>query len=192
MAVAAYVRVSTQGQKLSGQKAAITRWLNNHKLSDDVTWFEDHETGANLDRPGFQDLQSAIFDGEVDTVVIWKLDRLSRSLIDGITILADWADRGVRVVAVTQQIDMSGALGRMVAAVMLSLAEIEREYIRERQAAGIAVAKAEGRYTGRKPGSTKAKPKEARRLRKRGLTVPQISQALGVSPRTVARYFQPG
>ena len=89
-------------------------------------------------------------------VVVWKLDRLSRRQRDGVDLLADWCDRGVRVVAVTQQIDLSGAVGRMVASVLFGLAEIESEYRRERQAAGIAVAKERGIYRGRRPGTTKA------------------------------------
>ena len=87
-------------------------------------------------------------------VVVWKLDRISRRQKDGINLLADWCERGVRVVSVTQQIDLSGAVGRMVASVMFGLAEIELEYRRERQAAGIRVAKSQGVYTGRKKGTT--------------------------------------
>ena len=65
-----------------------------------VQWFTDKETGDNLDRKAFRKLQEAIFNGEVKTVVCWKLDRLSRSLRDGINVLCDWCDRGLRVVSV--------------------------------------------------------------------------------------------
>ena len=85
----------------------------------------------------------AIFDGTIKTVIVWKLDRISRRLQDGINRIADWCERGVRVVSITQQIDLSGPVGRMVASVMFGLAEIELEYRRERQHAGIAVAKPE-------------------------------------------------
>lgn len=61
----------------------------------------------------------------VKTAVVWKLDRISRRQRDGINVLADWCERDVRVVSVTQQIDLSGAVGRMVASVMFGLAEIE-------------------------------------------------------------------
>jgi DNA invertase Pin-like site-specific DNA recombinase len=90
---------------------------------------------------------------------------------------------------VTQQIDLNGALGSMLASVMFGLAEIELEYRRERQAAGIKVARARGIYQGRQRGSTKAKPQRARALRDRGLTVPEIAQSLGTSERTVFRYL---
>jgi DNA invertase Pin-like site-specific DNA recombinase len=90
---------------------------------------------------------------------------------------------------VTQQIDLSGPVGRMVASVLFGLAEIEWEYRRERQAAGIAVAKAQGVYHGRQQGTTKALPQRAATLRQRGLTVLEIATALGVSERTVFRYL---
>jgi DNA invertase Pin-like site-specific DNA recombinase len=75
-----------------------------------------------------------VFDGLVRTVVVWKLDCLSRRQRQGINLLADWCDRGVRVVSVTQQVDLSGPVGQMVASLMFGLAEIELEYRRERQA----------------------------------------------------------
>jgi DNA invertase Pin-like site-specific DNA recombinase len=81
-------------------------------------------------------------------------------------------------------------MGRMIAALMLGLAEIEWEYRRDRQAAGIAVAKRDGVYRGRQPGTTKGQPNRARELQAKGLTAPEIAQALGVSPRTVFRYLQ--
>jgi DNA invertase Pin-like site-specific DNA recombinase len=90
---------------------------------------------------------------------------------------------------VTQQIDLSGPVGRMVASVLFGLAEIEWEYRRERQAAGIAVARGQGVYHGRQKGTTKAQPQRAQILRQRGLTVVEIATALGISERTVFRYL---
>jgi DNA invertase Pin-like site-specific DNA recombinase len=77
----------------------------------------------------------------------------------------------------------------MVASVLFGLAEIEAEYRRERQAAGIAVAKRNGVYRGRQQGTSKAQPTRAQTLRARGLTIPEIAQALGLSPRTTFRYL---
>ncbi|MDB5352391.1 MAG: hin 6 [Planctomycetota bacterium] len=93
------------------------------------------------------------------------------------------------MVVVTQQIDLGGAVGRMVASVLFGLAEIELEYRRERQAAGIAVAKRRGAYHGRQKGTTKAKPGRARQLRDQGLSVAEIAKALAVSDRSVFRYL---
>ncbi len=189
--IGCYCRVSTSRQKNDSQRAEISRWLRGSSIpADAVVWFEDKETGKTLKRPGFDRLKQAIFEGRIKTVIVWKLDRISRRQREGINLLADWCDRGIRVVVVTQQIDLTGAVGRMVASVMFGLAEIELEYRRERQAAGIAVAKARGVYKGRKPGTTKANPARAQELRARGLVVPEISTALGVSERTVFRYLR--
>jgi DNA invertase Pin-like site-specific DNA recombinase len=189
MMVAIYMRVSTVGQNTAGQKREIQRWLNGNGIVD-VRWYVDKATGDNTDRPAFQRLQKAVFGGEVKTVVVWKLDRLSRSLRDGINVLADWCDRGLRVVSVTQQIDFNGAVGKMLAAVLLGVAEMEQETRRERQAAGIAAAKERGVYNGRQPGTTKAKPKRAAELRGQGLSDSEVAAAMNVSRRTVQRYLR--
>jgi DNA invertase Pin-like site-specific DNA recombinase len=166
------------------------RWLRHQRIrARRVTWFEDTETGRTLRRPTFEQLQRAIFNGAVQTVVVWKLDRLSRRQRDGVNLLADWCERGVRVVVVTQHIDLSGPVECLVASVLCGLAEIEQEYRREWQAAGIAVAKRKGVYCGRVKGTTKAKPTRARTLHLRGLTASEIANALHVSVRTVFRYL---
>ena len=188
--VACYCCVSTRQQKTDSQKAEIQRWLKGHGLNPKtVQWFEDHESGKTIQRSGFDSLQQKIFSGQIKTVVVRKLDRLSRRLKEGINVLADWCEQGVRIVSVTQQIDLTGPVGRMVASVMFGLAEIELEYRRERQAAGIRVARNRGIYQGRKSGTTKALPKRAIELRDRGLKIPEIANALNVSERSVFRYL---
>ena len=189
--MACYCRVSSPRQKTDSQKAEIIRWLQGCDIaSSAVQWFEDTETGTALRRPAFERLQHAIFAGTITMVVVWKLDRLSRRLRDGVNLLAEWCERGVRIVVVTQQLDLHGAVGHMMASVLFGLAEIELEYRRERQAAGIAVARQNGVYRGRRKGTTKTKPTRAQALRARGLTVPEIARALGLSSRTVFRYLR--
>jgi DNA invertase Pin-like site-specific DNA recombinase len=188
--VGAYCRVSSRHQKNDAQVAEITRWLDGHGIEPaQVQWYLDKESGKTMSRPEFDRLQRDIFNGMVKTVVVWKLDRLTRRLRDGVNLLADWCERGLKIVAVTQQIELNGPLGRMIAAVLLGLAEIELEYRHERQMAGIEVAKKKGIYKGRLKGTTKAKPQRARELRDQGLTVPEIAKALGASERTIWRYL---
>jgi len=188
--VACYCRVSSARQKTDSQKPEIRRWLQSNGIDPATAeWFEDKETGRTLNRPAFDRLQKSIFAGTVKMVVVWKLDRLFRRQRDGTNLLAEWCEHGVRVAAVTQQIDLSGAVGRMVASVLFGLAEIESKYRQERQAAGIAVAKERGVYRGRQRGTTKAPPPRAQELRGRGLTVQKIAAALGVSRRTALRYL---
>jgi DNA invertase Pin-like site-specific DNA recombinase len=189
MANAVYIRVSsTKGQKTDSQRAELEAWLKRQRLKA-VQWFEDRESATTMQREAFQKLQAAIFAGQIDTVVVWKLDRLARSLKEGVNVLADWCQRGVRVIAVTQRIDLSGPVGHLIASLLFGIAEIELHHARERQAAGIALARKRGVYTGRQPGTTKAAPARARALRKQGLTVPEIAQALGVKERTVYNYI---
>ncbi|NLS94435.1 MAG: recombinase family protein [Planctomycetaceae bacterium] len=190
MKTVVYIRVSTVGQNEAGQRTEIERWLIGNGIDPvSVAWFIDRETGDNLDRPDFGRLQAAVFAGEVKTVVVWKLDRLSRSLRDGIDTLCDWLSRGVRLVSVTQQLDFAGPAGKMIAAVLFAVAEMEQQTRRERQAAGIAVAKTQGKYKGRKQGTTKKDPSRAGALRQQGLKDSEIAQALGVTRRTVQRYL---
>ena len=137
-------------------------------------------------------MQDAIFAGEIDTVVVWKLDRLARNLKEGVNVLADWCQRGVRVISITQQVDLSGSVGNLIASLLFGIAEIELQHSKERQAIGIALAKKRGVYTGRRLGTTKATPARARALRKQKLTIPEIAQALGVKQRTVYNYLSSG
>jgi DNA invertase Pin-like site-specific DNA recombinase len=189
LTIAAYVRVSTRHQHDDGQRAEIKKWLDGNAIDPKlVTWYSDKESGTTLRRPGFEQLQRDIFDGKVRTVILWKLDRLSRRLKDGVVTLADWCDKGLKVVVVTQALEFNGAIGRTLAALLLGLAEIENEFRKERQAAGIAVAKKKGKYKGRANGTLKGNPARVQELRDKGLTAPEISTALGISLRTVWRY----
>ena len=163
--------------------------MDGHGITD-VRWYLDKgKTGDNLNRPAFEQLQADIFDGIIKTVVVFKLDRLSRSLQDGINTLCGWLDNGIRLVSVSQAHDFKGGTGKLIASVLFSIAEMEQETRRERQAAGIAAAKADGVYFGRKVGTFKGKPKRAGQLRERGLNDDEIANALGISRRTVQRYL---
>jgi DNA invertase Pin-like site-specific DNA recombinase len=188
--IAVYIRVSSHSQKGDSQKAAIAHWLASHSHAlADVRWYEDKETGKTLQRAGFQALQADIFRGVVKTVIVWKLDRLARSLREGVNVLADWCQRDVRVVAVTQQVDLVGTVGHLIASLLFGLAEMELQHIKERQAAGIALAKAKGVYKGRQKGTVKANPQRAKALHAQGLSGQEIANALHISARTVFRYL---
>jgi DNA invertase Pin-like site-specific DNA recombinase len=186
----AYLRVSSADQRHDSQRAEVEQWLAGQGIDPAaVAWYVDVESGRKMERTELDRLKADIFAGKVRTVVVYKVDRLARRLRDGLNLLCDWTERGVRFVSVTQQIDVSGTMGRMVAALLLGLAELEWEYRKERQAAGIAVAKRNGAYKGRRPGTTKGKPTRARELAEKGMHAPEIATALGVSERTVFRYL---
>ena len=190
---AVYVRISDASQNAASQKRELETWLNGHSIDrSKVKWYIDTACGDNLQRPEFKKMQRDIFGGIVHTVIVWKLDRLSRSLKDGIDIVCSWCEQGIRLVSTSQMIDFSGQVGKIIAAVLLGFAELEQETRRERQAAGIKVAKEKGVYTGRKPGAVKAgvDPKRAVELREKGQTQEEIARALGVSVSSVRRYLR--
>jgi DNA invertase Pin-like site-specific DNA recombinase len=190
MSTAIYLRVaSPKGQKTDSQRAELEAWLKRHHYKS-VQWFEDHESATPMQRDAFQRLQAATFAGTITTVVGRKLTRLARSLKEGVNGLADWGQRGVSIIAVTQQIDLSGPVGHLIASLLFGIAEIELQHAKERQAAGIALAKQRGVYTGRQRGTTKAAPARAQTLRKHGLTMREIAQALSVKERTVYAYLK--
>ena len=188
MSVGIYIRVSTIGQNEAGQRAEIERWLRGNGIKG-AKWYLDKESGDTLQRPAFERLQRDVFNGQITTIIVWKLDRLSRSMRDGVVTLCDWLDKGLRFVSVTQGFDFQNTIGKLIAALLFGVAEMEQETRRERQTAGIAVAKSNGTYKGRKAGSTKAKPNRAKQLRAGGLTIAEVATSLGVSRRTVSRYI---
>ncbi|OQA91380.1 MAG: DNA-invertase hin [Elusimicrobia bacterium ADurb.Bin231] len=150
--VGIYCRVSTLDQEkgLKSQEKSLKDYCDNHDFSN-LVWYKDKVTGSTTDRPAFNKLKQDIFNGKVDTVICWKLDRLSRSLKDGITILTDWLDKNVRVIATAQQLDFSGAVGQLIASVLFAIAAMERENLRENTKRGMAAAKAKGVKLGKRP-----------------------------------------
>jgi DNA invertase Pin-like site-specific DNA recombinase len=180
-------------QNAASQRAEITKWLAGNGIDPTtVLWFEDKDSGDHLDRPAFERMQKRVFDGQVKTIVCYKLDRISRSLRDGIDVLCSWLEKSIRVVATSQQLDFSGTVGKLIASVLFAVAELEQSTRRERQAAGIAVAREKGLFTGRKKGATKkgVDTSRAATLRQQGLTQEEIAQALGVSVSSVRRYLK--
>jgi DNA invertase Pin-like site-specific DNA recombinase len=122
-------------------------------------------------------------------VVLWKLSDLVTRFRAVLTMLAAWGERGVRVVIVSNGIDLHPETNGATFPLLRALAETELEFRRDRQKRGIAVAKARGNYPGRKPGTTKEKPRRAATLRGKGYTVAEIAEMLGVSKRTAFRYL---
>jgi len=183
---AVYTRVSTDGQRDDSQKKALRDYLKSHGITN-VRWYADRVSGKTLDRPAMKAMQADVFGGKVAAVLVWRLDRLARNLRDGINLLADLCQRGVRVVSLCEQLDLNGSVGQIIASVLFGVAQMEREAINERIRAGIAARKAKGLPTGRRPGQcpkwSPAKRKVdvalAKSLRKQGATVADIAQRFG-------------
>jgi len=190
-AVACYIRVSEFGPNQAGQRRDINRWLKGNGIDPkSVRWYIDKSTGNSLDRPKFERLQADILNGEVGTVVIWRLDRLSPTMRHGLEVLCDWCANSLRIVSVSQQIDCSRTLGKKMAPVLFAVAEMALETRRERTKAGLASARARGRAGGRpKVAADEATVLMAKKLQKdNALSINDICKRLKISRSTYYRY----
>lgn len=188
---ALYVRVSTKEQRLENQEKELKKWLKTNDIPiDSVVWYTEKVSGTTKNRKELDRLCSDIDAGKIDTVVCWKLDRLSRSLRDGVNLIGDWCEKGVRLVSTTEGIDFTNTMGKIIASLLSGLAQMETEYRRERQKVGIESAKARKVYKGRKAGTTRNDPMEAYQLRQQGMKVARIAKLFGVSIMTVYRYIK--
>lgn len=177
--VAIYCRVSTsdkQEKGLDSQKHSLKLYCKRHHIPlKSCILYEDKLTGSTLDRPKFNKLQKAVFDGKIDTIIVWKLNRISRSLQDGINVLCNWLKKGIRVVSVTEQFDFEGAVGEMIAALLFAIAQLGREELREGIKRGLTAAKARGVKLGR-PRSQLVK--KVVPLLKDGMSVAEVAEKL--------------
>ena len=175
-----YARVSTPDQRLDVQKEALTR-----SGCDKV--YEDTASGRSLDRPGLTKAIDKLRDG--DTFVVWKLDRLGRSVKQLVDLVSQFEEEGVNFVSLTDAIDTSTPAGRFFFHVMASLAEMERELTVERTRAGLATARKRGRVGGRRRLMTDGKLEAARSLLASGLPPREVASNLGVSIATLYRWL---
>jgi len=166
-----YARVSTLDQDLSLQLDALAA-----AGCDKV--FEDYAAGARADREGLQAALEYVRDGEV--LVVWKLDRLGRSLPHLIETVTALSKRGVGFRSLTEAIDTTTPGGRLIFHIFGALGQFERDLIQERTRAGLAAAAARGRKSGRKPVITEEKLKRAHAMVGKGLTVREIATRLKV------------
>jgi DNA invertase Pin-like site-specific DNA recombinase len=150
-----YARVSTEDQNLELQRDALTR-------AGCEVIYEETASGKNADRPELEHCRKALRSG--DTLVVWRLDRLGRSLPDLVKIIGDLEHDGIGFESLTEQIETSSAAGKLVFHVFAALAEFERSLIRERTKAGLASARARGRVGGRKPKLNEKQIREVRAL----------------------------
>ena len=190
-AVAIYLRVSSFDQKkgIESQRRALKEYCNNHGFMNRV-WYKDKLSGKDTNRPAFKKLQKDIFAGKVHTVIVWKLDRLSRNLRDGINVLTDWLKKDVRIIAITQDLDFTGTMGQMIANILFAIAQMERENIRENTKRGLANAKAKGIKLGRKFSLDQEQVIKAKQLKSNGSSVRVISEQLDVTRQTVYNYLK--
>ncbi len=175
-----YARVSTQDQRLDVQHEAPTR-------SGCERTFDDTMSGKVADRPGLQKALDVLREG--DTLVVWKLDRLGRSVKHLVDLVNGFEEQDINFVSLTDSIDTSAPAVRFFFHVMASLAEMERELTVERTRVGLETARARGRIGGRKRVMTDTKLQAAKQLLASGTHPQEVASSLDVSLATLYRWL---
>ena len=180
-----YARVSTQDQNLELQITAL-------KEAGCQKIFTEKASGAQRDRPELMAAINYVRSGE-DVLVVWKLDRLARSLKQLIETVEKLETQKIGLLSLTESINTTTSGGRLIFHIFASLAEFERSIIRERTTAGLRAAKQNGRVGGR-PSALKEKDLAVARtlLQDATITVEDVAKRMQIAPSTLYRYFQGG
>ncbi len=182
-----YARVSKEEQTLDLQ-------LDAFRAAGCERIFQDKETGSKEDRPGLS--EALDFVRAHDTLVVWKLDRLGRSLKHLLELLNDLKDRQVGFQSITENIDTTTPTGKLIFHIFASLAEFERDLIRQRTLAGLAAARARGRKGGHPRVQALNSPEKLAIARSlyadKSNSIRAICQSLRVSKTTLYRYLRSG
>ncbi|EAM4818781.1 recombinase family protein [Salmonella enterica] len=179
MARIGYIRVSTNDQNTDLQREALVR-------AECEQIFDDKISGTKANRPGLKRALKYLQAG--DTLVVWKLDRLGRSVKDLVSLISELQARGAHFQSLTDSIDTSTPMGRFFFHIMSALAEMERELIVERTNAGLAYARAQGRIGGRPPSLQPDQKAQINRLIKKGYTRKELAVIYNVSLSTIYKY----
>ena len=181
-----YARVSTQDQKPELQLDAL-RKAGCERI------FSDTASGAQRDRPELSAALSYMRDGAGDVLIVWKLDRLARSLKQLIETVEDLGTRGIGFRSLTEAIDTTSAGGRLTFHIFGAMAEFERSIIRERTRAGLDAARARGRKGGRPPALSRKDVAVARAmLSDPDITMEDVAARMKVAPSTLYRHLPGG
>lgn len=184
MAVFAYGRVSTADQNVAGQFLEIEQ--AGYQVDADFRFADVGVSGAvpAADRPEFQRMLGQLRRGE--TVVVGRLDRLGRDTVDIMQTVRGLSERGVKVVVLQLgNTDLTSSAGKMILGVLACVAEMERDLIRERTMAGLAVARAEGRVGGRPRGTNEAQRQQIKEMSEAGKAEAAIARELGLGRASV-------
>jgi len=183
-----YLRVSTKSQKLDLQ---IDSLLKNGVSSKNM--FSDIASGVKTERPGLDELLSKLREG--DTVVVWKMDRIARSLSHLVKLMEDFNEKGVHFKSIQESfIDTTSSYGKFIFAQFAAFAQLERDLLVERTKAGLESTRRRGTKLGRKPGMSKEAKQKAilaeKYYRDNDLAITEIMKLIEInSKRTLYKYL---
>lgn len=183
MVVGVYLRCSTQDQSTDIQANDLVKYVKARGWQT-VYYFEDKATGTNANRPMFKKMMKMARQRELDLIVVWKLDRLFRSLKDLILTLQELKDLGVDFISLRDNLDLSTSHGKLMMQIIGAFGEFEASLIKERVVAGLQNAKRRGKRLGR---PKKRDDDKILHLKKKGLSIRQISKELGASIGAIQR-----
>ena len=195
--IAIYYRVSTDRQDLLSQQHGVKEWLKGLKKQPHVmlTFEDEGISGKTVRRPGLQAMLKSAYKGKVDTIIVYRLDRLSRNASTAIRMILDLDEVGVAFISVTQPVLNLGhenPFRRTMLAAFAEIAEIERETIAARVKAGIEAARKRGVRLGAPAKTNDHMILRTRELRQRGLTIRDIAKTLKISVGTVMNMLREG
>jgi DNA invertase Pin-like site-specific DNA recombinase len=182
--VATYARVSTTGQTAENQLLALRSFAAARGWT--VTEFTDTVSGVKEQRPALNEILKAVKARQVDVVACVKLDRLARSVHHLVAMVREFGALGVDLVVLDQAIDTTTPSGRLLFHVLASVAEFERDLIRDRVHAGLRRARSQGKRLGR-PRIHQVDLGRAQTLKAKGVSLRGIARAMGVPPMAVKR-----
>lgn len=188
--VGLYARVSTHDQQTLPLQLAAMREHAERRGWTVVIVVEDVGSGVR-DRPKREDLMRAARRRELDLILVWRLDRWGRSLVDLVTTLQELTALQVGFVSLSEALDLTTPSGRALAGMLAVFAEFERDILRDRVKAGIAQARKEGRPHGRPPTVAKHAP-EVRKLSQEGISKREIARRIGISRASVRHLLEDG
>ena len=185
MSTAVYIRVSTLEQRTDSQEQELKRYCRQRGWKN-LSFYVDKICGAKTSRPELERLMKDIRAGRIERLIVYKLDRLGRSLTHLALILDELNRLNVPLIASSQGIDTSNdnPAGRLQLGVLMAVAEFERGIIRERVNAGISAAKVRGVRFGR-PATINGRAAEVRKLKAKGLGLRAIARELKMPPSSV-------
>lgn len=186
--IAIYVRCSTDKQTTRSQELDLKAWAARQEVP--TKFYRDTFSGKTMDRPGWNKLNAQIKLGTVQTIVVWRLDRFGRTAKGLTALFADLVEAKVNLISLKDGLDLATPAGRLMAHVLASVAQFERELISERILAGQAVAKSNGKtWGGRKVGTrikvTVEQIATIREMSLAGKTKTAMAKATGLSRPTV-------